>query len=332
MYGVAHATTQSALARMHTHSGTDGEEKCVPTSGFSGYHTPPPPAQASSSGSYERWWANRLAASQPADVDPQAWLPDDGPRVTGIPLFLMPGRSAVTAVPAPSPQPPPQPLAAGSGWSEHTAPDGRPYYYHAGQGRSSWDKPDELKGARERAVAAALSRSKWRQYTAANGLQYYVDTETKQTSWKMPVELPPTAAGPTPIMDAGPAQVPPLAVPPEQPLFAEPRYPSSEPSPAAPAGSVYPAPQTAHEAAAHAAVARAREEEEAFLAAAYALVDVSSGGAGSPKVCSPDLAATSPLCEAQLLALHEEARGRGGKGRWKRPTTRVPERTHSLRS
>ena len=265
----------------------------------------------------------------------------------------------MTAVPAPSPQPPPQPLAAGSGWSEHTAPDGRPYYYHAGQGRSSWDKPDELKGARERAVAAALSRSKWRQYTAANGRQYYVDTETKQTSWKMPeevraaaeatgpvsapvctaethlapqVELPPTAAGPTPIMDAGPAQVPPLAAPPEQPLFAEPRYPSSEPSPAAPAGSVYPAPQTAHEAAAHAAVARAREEEEAFLAAAYALVDVSSGGAGSPKVCSPDLAAISPLCEAQLLALHEEARGRGGKGRWKRPTTRVPERTHSLRS
>ena len=122
---------------------------------------------------------------------------------------------------------------------------------------------------------------------------------------------------------------PPLAVPPEQPLFAEPRYPSSEPSPAAPAGSVYPAPQTAHEAAAHAAVARAREEEEAFLAAAYALVDVSSGGAGSPKVCSPDLAATSPLCEAQLLALHEEARGRGGKGRWKRAHHPCPG-THAL--
>jgi hypothetical protein len=31
-----------------------------------------------------------------------------------------------------------------SDWTEHTAPDGRKYYYNAKLSKSSWEKPDEL--------------------------------------------------------------------------------------------------------------------------------------------------------------------------------------------
>lgn len=32
-----------------------------------------------------------------------------------------------------------------SDWTEHTAPDGRLYYYNSVTKQSSWEKPDELK-------------------------------------------------------------------------------------------------------------------------------------------------------------------------------------------
>ncbi|XP_055310123.1 transcription elongation regulator 1 isoform X2 [Sitodiplosis mosellana] len=39
----------------------------------------------------------------------------------------------------------PQILARAAEWSEHRAPDGRPYYYHAIRGESVWEKPQPLK-------------------------------------------------------------------------------------------------------------------------------------------------------------------------------------------
>lgn len=36
-------------------------------------------------------------------------------------------------------------LARAAEWSEHRAPDGRPYYYHAIRGESVWEKPQALK-------------------------------------------------------------------------------------------------------------------------------------------------------------------------------------------
>lgn len=36
-----------------------------------------------------------------------------------------------------------------SPWSEHTAPDGRIYYYNSVTKQSLWEKPDELKTAAE---------------------------------------------------------------------------------------------------------------------------------------------------------------------------------------
>lgn len=36
-------------------------------------------------------------------------------------------------------------MARAAEWSEHRAPDGRPYYYHAMRGESVWEKPQPLK-------------------------------------------------------------------------------------------------------------------------------------------------------------------------------------------
>lgn len=47
-----------------------------------------------------------------------------------------------------------------------------------------WDKPDELKTARER----AMETTKWREYKSGER-SYYVNTETKASTWTMPADL-----------------------------------------------------------------------------------------------------------------------------------------------
>lgn len=39
-------------------------------------------------------------------------------------------------------------------WSEHRAPDGRPYYYHAGRSESVWDKPQAIRDLEAARIAA----------------------------------------------------------------------------------------------------------------------------------------------------------------------------------
>ena len=66
---------------------------------------------------------------------------------------------AMPTMPGPPPRaaapPAAAPAAGGGGWTEHTAPDGRTYYYHKETGKSAWEKPDELKTAQDRCPAAA---------------------------------------------------------------------------------------------------------------------------------------------------------------------------------
>ncbi|XP_060809301.1 transcription elongation regulator 1 [Amyelois transitella] len=69
---------------------------------------------------------------------------------------LQPPPAAAQALPAPEiiPDSPPQPdeqeipaelEALASEWTTHFAPDGRPYYHHAGKGQSVWEMPEPMK-------------------------------------------------------------------------------------------------------------------------------------------------------------------------------------------
>ncbi|KAL3123820.1 hypothetical protein niasHT_010033 [Heterodera trifolii] len=100
------------------------------------------------------------------------------------------------------PQPPPQPMliapnilneikaesSAGvsngtSVWSQHTADDGRIYYYNKATKVSSWTKPDELKTKEEKELSV------WKEYKTPEGKPYYYNTQTKVTTWSKPEAL-----------------------------------------------------------------------------------------------------------------------------------------------
>ena len=113
------------------------------------------------------------------------------PPMMGVPPPMM--QPPIQPPPAAQQQPPPIATAPpasssaksnGTGWEEHTAPDGRTYYYHAATKRSSWDKPPEMKTAGEAACA-------WKEYTSADGSgkKYYFNTQTKKSVWEMPENL-----------------------------------------------------------------------------------------------------------------------------------------------
>ncbi|WFD05559.1 U1 snRNP protein [Malassezia vespertilionis] len=69
-------------------------------------------------------------------------------------------------------------------WVEYQNQEGRPYWYHTVERRSVWEKPTELKTARER----AMEQTPWREYKS--GVRsYYVHKDTKQSTWTMPEEL-----------------------------------------------------------------------------------------------------------------------------------------------
>lgn len=48
----------------------------------------------------------------------------------------------------------PQILAKAAEWTEHRAPDGRPYFYHAVRGESVWERPQALKDLDEAKMGA----------------------------------------------------------------------------------------------------------------------------------------------------------------------------------
>ena len=74
--------------------------------------------------------------------------------------------------------------AASSHQVEYKNAQGRVYWYHPGERKSVWDKPNELKSARER----AMDTTPWREYKSGDR-SYYVNKETKESTWKIPADL-----------------------------------------------------------------------------------------------------------------------------------------------
>lgn len=70
-------------------------------------------------------------------------------------------------------------------WTEHTAPDGRTYYFNAETKTSLWSKPDELKTE----VEKLIDECRWKEYKSDSGRPYFHDCETKESRWTIPEEL-----------------------------------------------------------------------------------------------------------------------------------------------
>ncbi|KAM7470535.1 hypothetical protein LguiA_008718 [Lonicera macranthoides] len=92
--------------------------------------------------------------------------------------------SVVDTVPATLLQPGPVEKVP-SDWIEHTARNGKIYYYNKRTRLSSWEKPLELMTAIERADAS----TDWREVTSPDGRKYYYNRVTKQSKWLIPDEL-----------------------------------------------------------------------------------------------------------------------------------------------
>ncbi|XP_031281383.1 pre-mRNA-processing protein 40A [Pistacia vera] len=75
--------------------------------------------------------------------------------------------------------------ASSCDWQEHTASDGRRYYYNKRTKQSSWEKPLELMTPIERADASTV----WKEFTTQEGKKYYYNKVTKQSKWSIPEEL-----------------------------------------------------------------------------------------------------------------------------------------------
>lgn len=72
-----------------------------------------------------------------------------------------------------------------SDWQEHTAAEGKKYYYNKKTRQSSWEKPIELMTPLERADAS----TEWKEFTTPEGRKYYFNKVTKQSKWTIPDEL-----------------------------------------------------------------------------------------------------------------------------------------------
>lgn len=100
---------------------------------------------------------------QPQAQHPPAFMPPQFSGPPGIPHhFGMPPPNWNFNHPTPpwqsnpltDPKIDPQILAKAAEWTEHRAPDGRPYYYHAARGESVWERPQALKDLDEAKMAA----------------------------------------------------------------------------------------------------------------------------------------------------------------------------------
>ncbi|CAM8936542.1 unnamed protein product [Rhodiola kirilowii] len=112
----------------------------------------------------------------------QPWLPG-GQSAAAV---QQPGYSpAASATLTPVPNAPSASPQSSSDWQEHTATDGRRYYYNRKTKQSSWEKPLELMTPIERADASTV----WKEFSTPDGKKYYYNKVTKQSKWTIPEEL-----------------------------------------------------------------------------------------------------------------------------------------------
>ncbi|KAG0044771.1 hypothetical protein BGZ83_009962 [Gryganskiella cystojenkinii] len=69
-------------------------------------------------------------------------------------------------------------------WKEYTHQDGRKYYYNSLTKDTVWQKPNELKTAKE----LELEESPWKEYKTPEGKKYYHNSSTSTTVWTAPEE------------------------------------------------------------------------------------------------------------------------------------------------
>ncbi|KAG9451749.1 hypothetical protein H6P81_004653 [Aristolochia fimbriata] len=115
-------------------------------------------------------------------VGPQQWGQPSAQFATPVPQPSQPTSVTTISAPAANVQPSQQ---ATSDWQEHTAADGRRYYYNKQTRQSSWEKPVELMTPIERADASTV----WKEFSTPDGRKYYYNKVTKQSKWVMPEEL-----------------------------------------------------------------------------------------------------------------------------------------------
>ncbi|KAJ6842706.1 pre-mRNA-processing protein 40A isoform X4 [Iris pallida] len=113
----------------------------------------------------------------------QHWPPSETHH--SMPVTQHSSSPAVTAVPPVNGAQPAQSELAASDWQEHTAADGKRYYYNKKTRQSSWEKPAELMTAIERADAS----TEWKEFTTSEGRKYYYNKVTKQSKWTLPDDL-----------------------------------------------------------------------------------------------------------------------------------------------
>ncbi|CAN6162284.1 unnamed protein product [Urochloa humidicola] len=122
---------------------------------------------------------------QPTSIPPlvQSWGPAPGQSMPHVTPIVQPGHQPVPAtanLPSVNSSEP-----SSSDWQEHTAAEGKKYYYNKKTRQSSWEKPVELMTPLERADAS----TEWKEFTTPEGRKYYFNKVTKQSKWSIPDEL-----------------------------------------------------------------------------------------------------------------------------------------------
>ncbi|KAI8388869.1 uncharacterized protein BYT42DRAFT_561565 [Radiomyces spectabilis] len=114
-------------------------------------------------------------------------------------------------------------------WREHQTPEGRKYWFNTMTRQSTWQKPEELMTAEEKALLSCP----WKEYTTPDGKKYYSNSQTKETVWEMPAEYKEHLEKAQQAQERAVVQPPPQPTPPvpSKPEVEKPRHVRNHPPP-----------------------------------------------------------------------------------------------------